>query len=120
MYEKNKIDYINVLKFNGHVTDHDITSLANDIESLFNKKEPFYIILDVLEISNFNFDFLKKFDRIFNDELKVRMYLKGSVILTSNKKILNFILSFRKPLIPTIGSNSYNEGINFLNNIKNI
>ena len=120
MYESNKIEFINVFKFYDILTDDDVSKFAKDIQKLLNKNEIFYIILDVMHIKNFNFDFFNKFDYIFEDEYKVKRYFKGSVILTNNKRILSFILSIKKPLMPTNVNNNYQDAIKYLSDLKNI
>ena len=120
MYNNTNIDFINVFKFYDLISDEDVLKFAKDMEILFNKNENFYIILDVMQIKNFNFDFFNKFDHIFEDEYKVKKYFKGSVILTNNKRILSFILSIKKPLMPTNVNNNYEDAIKYIKDLKNI
>ena len=120
MYENSKIDFINVYKFYDLISDEDVLFFAKDMEYLFNKNEIFYIILDVMHIKNFNFEFFDKFDYIFEDEYKVKKYFKGSVILTNNKRILTFILSIKKPLMPTNVNNNYEDAIKYLKDLKDL
>ena len=120
MYNNSKIEFIYVFKFYDLISDDDVLKFAKDIEILFNKNEIFYIILDVMHIKNFNFEFFDKFDYIFEDESKVKKYFKGSVILTNNKRILSFILSIKKPLMPTNVNNNYEDAIKYIKDLKNI
>lgn len=116
-FYKNDVN-IYIFKFSGYIKDNEVVLFSNDLNNLILKEVPFYIILDILYIKNFDYNFFNNFNDLFKDKDKIKKYFKGTAIIIEKYiGILNNILRIKRPMMDTKIFNNYDDAIEYLNNI---
>lgn len=120
MYEYNVITYpknLNIFKFSGNIESKDFESYKKDLDLILDKKQIFYSFFDILDIKNFNINFLlKQISYIYSKQKSIKMYMKGNIVLVdkSYESVINMTIKLKKPLCPNFVTSNREEGIKFL------
>lgn len=113
---------INLFEFSEDIKKENLVSFQNDFDSIFNKKKPFFVIFNLLNISSFDMKFfITMLTYIHKNKTLVQQYLKASSIIVNDKyrSILNIGLKMKKPITPNFITSDLNQGIQFFINISN-
>ena len=121
MYEYNIIkDEIMIynFKFSDFIDIDNVKQFSKDIEILLNKKKTIYMILDLINIKNFDFKFFNEFNKIFENKEIIRECVKGSTLLIkSHHNFVNMVMSIKDQVVPTKVFGNYDDAINYLKNV---
>ncbi len=104
--------------FSDFITIDNVKQFSKDIEILLEKKKAIYMILDVINIKNFDFKFFNEFNKIFKNKEVIRECIKGSTLLiNSHHNFVNMIMSIKDQVVPTKVFGNYEDAINYLKNV---
>lgn len=115
-YTKDIIN-LHVFKFKENIPKDEFEKFKIDFKNLLDKRETFYVVFDLLNISNFDIKFFyKKMDYIYSNKEIVKKYLKASSIVIKKfyGDLIKVGLKIKKPLSLNTVVEDMNSGVQFL------
>ena len=112
---------LHLFKFEKKVNSEDLERFKKDFYELIIKKTPFYFIIDLFNIFNFDVSLFMTINSfIQKNKIELKKYLLGSSIIIDSNSIvfINMVMKFIKPMAPNLITSDMKTSVKFIIDIQ--